>query len=141
MIKMTIPIEPVGQLRPRATRCGRSIRMYDPPKVAKFKKQLHEYAALEMKRQKLKRFENVALEVDLQIYRQVQNSISNAERCRRLSGVHRPTVKFDLDNYIKSILDGLNGVIWNDDKNIVSIVADKHYSDKQRIEIKVCEWR
>lgn len=92
-----IPIEPVGQLRPRATRCGRGIRMYDPPKVAKFKKQLHEYAALEMKRQKLKRFENVALEVDLQIYRQVQNSISNVERRRRLSGVHRPTVKFDLD--------------------------------------------
>lgn len=41
---MILNIEPVEQARPRATRYGRSIRVYDPPKVSKYKKQLSQLA-------------------------------------------------------------------------------------------------
>ena len=37
-----------------------------------------------------------------------------------------PTVKPDLDNFIK-IIDALNGVLWVDDCQIVHIEASKHY--------------
>ncbi|WP_269148312.1 RusA family crossover junction endodeoxyribonuclease [Limosilactobacillus reuteri] len=61
------------------------------------------------------------------------------ERELRLSGIHRPIVKPDTDNYIKSTLDGLNGLLWEDDNQIVKIVAEKYYSDRPRVEIEVEE--
>jgi crossover junction endodeoxyribonuclease RusA len=31
----------------------------------------------------------------------------------------------DLDNYVKLLMDGLNGVAWKDDKQVTMLVADK----------------
>lgn len=61
------------------------------------------------------------------------------ERELRIAGAHRPIVKPDTDNYIKSTLDGLNGLLWEDDNQIVKIVAEKYYSDHPRVEIEVEE--
>lgn len=132
---MIFEIEPVEQARPRATRFGRTIRMYDPPKVSKFKKELHQLAKMGYKDEPL----DGQIEVDVWFYRPVQKSLSKKERARRLSGECRPTVKPDLDNYIKSALDGLNGVLWTDDARIVDLHAHKYYSDRPRIEITVRE--
>jgi len=35
------------------------------------------------------------------------------------------SVKGDLDNYVKSILDALNGVAWQDDKQVISLKVTK----------------
>lgn len=109
--------------------------MYDPPKVSKFKKQLHLLACSQYKGEPLEG----ALSVKIKFYRHVQKSISKKERVKRLSGAHRPIVKPDLDNYIKSTLDALNGVIWADDNEIVELQAHKFYSDNPRIELTVHE--
>ncbi|KKN93644.1 hypothetical protein LCGC14_0194760 [marine sediment metagenome] len=53
-------------------------------------------------------------------------------------GMIRPNKSPDLDNYIKLILDALNGIIWEDDRYIVSINASKFYTtDNPRTEVKV----
>ncbi|MDE7023424.1 MAG: RusA family crossover junction endodeoxyribonuclease [Ligilactobacillus sp.] len=132
---MILHIEPVEQARPRATRYGRSIRVYDPPKVSKYKKQLSQLARSQYKDEPL----DGMIEVEISFYRQVQKSLSKKERARRLSGEHRPTVKPDLDNYIKSTLDALNGILWTDDARIVDLHAHKYYSDDPYIEITVTE--
>jgi crossover junction endodeoxyribonuclease RusA len=31
----------------------------------------------------------------------------------------------DIDNYIKTIMDGLNGAAWDDDKQVMHVVAEK----------------
>ena len=77
--------------------------------------------------------------VSLKFYRHIQSSISKKERELRITGAHRPIVKPDTDNYIKSTLDGLNGLLWEDDNQIVKIVAEKYYSDHPRVEIEVKE--
>lgn len=132
---MIIKIEPVEQIRARVAHRGSHITMYDPPKVKKFKKELYQLA------KELYHGDRAdgAIEVEISFYRPVQKSLSKKERARRLSGEHRPTVKPDLDNYIKSTLDALNGILWTDDARIVDLHAHKYYSDDPRIEITVKE--
>lgn len=107
--------------------------MYDPPKTATFKKQLRALAT-EM-------YHDAPVEGEIYIkvafYRKIQKSISKKEHDRRASGAHRPIVKADLSNYLKSFEDALNGVLWKDDAMIVHEEIDKYYSDKPRIEVEI----
>lgn len=135
-MRFEFDIEPVEQARPRATRMGKGIRLYDPKKVTVFKRKLGMLAKQQMLDRGLEPYDG-PLEVCMEFYRPVQASISKKERARRLSGDHRPTVKPDLSNYIKALEDGLNGIIWVDDNRIVQIVAEKKYSDRPRIVIVV----
>lgn len=43
------------------------------------------------------------------------------------------TTKPDIDNIIKAVLDGLNGVAFNDDKQVTSIKAIKRYCDNGQV--------
>lgn len=133
---MTFCVEPVEQARPRATRFGKGIRLYDPKKVAEYKENLAYLAKFQFRHKPISK----PLKIEIKFYRELQKSISKKERIKRLSHVHRPIVKPDLDNYIKSTLDALNGIIWADDNLIVDIAAHKLYSDKPRIELEVEEY-
>lgn len=134
-MELRFNIEPQQQERPRATGRGRFIRVYDPPKTAKFKRELKQLAT-EM-------YHDAPLEGEIYLkvafYRKIQKSISKKEHDRRASGEHRPIVKADLSNYLKSFEDALNGVIWTDDATIVELNTSKWYADNPRIEIEVKE--
>jgi Holliday junction resolvase RusA-like endonuclease len=57
----------------------------------------------------------------------------------RLEGWIRPTGKPDADNIAK-IMDGLNGIVWVDDSQVVSLHVDKRYSVTPQAEFTVEEW-
>lgn len=128
----TFEIEPVPQLRPRVS-SRPYIRVYDPPKVKQFKRVLRSLAVNQYSRPPMLG----PLSVSLTFYRPVQKSISKTERERRLSNQSKPVVKPDTDNYIKSTLDALNGVLWHDDAQIVKITAEKRYSDNPKITVSI----
>ena len=138
-MRFDFDLDPVEQARPRATRFGKGIRVYDPEKVAVFKRQLGMLAKQQMLDRGLEPFDG-PLEVRFEFFRPVQASISKKERARRLSGVHRPTVKPDLDNYIKSTSDALNGILWVDDNLIISLEAKKFYAEDPHLIVEVKEW-
>jgi Holliday junction resolvase RusA-like endonuclease len=48
-----------------------------------------------------------------------------------------PTVKPDLDNAAKSILDALNGVVFEDDSQVCKLEVEKRYAAEGFIELKV----
>ena len=135
-MRFEFDIEPVEQARPRATRMGKGIRLYDPKKVTVFKRQLGMLAKRQMLDRGLEPYDG-PLEVRMEFYRPVQASISNKERARRLSGAHRPIVKPDLSNYIKATEDALNGILWVDDNLIVTEVAEKFYSEQPHLTVTV----
>lgn len=137
-MRFEFDIAPVEQARPRATRFGKGIRLYDPEKVTIFKRQLGMLARQQMLDRGLKPYDG-PLEVRMEFYRPVQESISQKERSRRLSGVHRPIIKPDLDNYIKSTSDALNGIIWTDDNCIVSLAAEKFYAKQPHLTVEVID--
>lgn len=43
----------------------------------------------------------------------------------------------DLDNIIKALQDGLNGIAWIDDKQVIEIRAKRWHGDPERAEIKI----
>ena len=134
-MKITIPIEPVSQLRPRATSRGGHTRVYDPPKVKTYKDSVRAF----LKDYPIKRFSDVELDVKAKFYLPVQKNISKKERERKLSHKVRPCKKPDIDNLQKSLLDALNGIVWDDDAKITHIEAWKFYSEKPRTEIEINE--
>lgn len=55
------------------------------------------------------------------------------ERC-----IYKPS-RPDIDNLCKGVFDALNGVIWNDDSQIVGVHAWKRYGHKDAIIMRVWE--
>ena len=45
----------------------------------------------------------------------------------------------DIDNYVKAMLDSLNGVYFIDDRQVVEVFASKKYSNEPRILFKMME--
>lgn len=50
-----------------------------------------------------------------------------------------PTKKPDLDNIVKAVMDGLNGVAYKDDSQVVAIDAQKCYGREGRVIVTVME--
>ena len=82
---------------------------------------------------------HVPIEVHLRYYIPLLKSFNKTKRDMALNGYLRPPTRPDIDNYIKGTLDGLNGIFWEDDGQIVEIQAGKYYSDNPRIEMEIKE--
>lgn len=134
-MKVVFNIEPVAQGRPRYSRRP-FMHAYDPKPTKMFKNRLNGMATKYMAEQGMKPFDGPLL-VDLIFYRSIQKSVSKKEHDRRENKAVLPTVKPDVDNYIKSVLDAFNGAIWVDDNLICDLHARKFYSDHPRIELTV----
>ena len=47
------------------------------------------------------------------------------------------TKHLDLDNLVKAVTDGMNGVMYKDDSQIIGLTAGKHYGKKDYVDVKV----
>lgn len=137
MIKFTVLGDPVAQGRPRATAINGRARMYDPGKSRDYKNYLRLVASEYAPEKPLEG----ALDVRIDIYRQIPKSFSRKKIQQAEEGLLRPTTKSDVDNYAKTVMDALNKIIWVDDSQIVSLIANKWYSGKPRVEIEVKPWQ
>lgn len=79
------------------------------------------------------------LEVSIKAYFEIPKSVSKKKREQMLNGNIRPTIKPDLDNIAKSILDALNKLAYLDDKQIVLLKVEKFYDVSPRVELMVEE--
>ena len=62
-------------------------------------------------------------------------SVSRKRRAQMLMGYEKPTIKPDADNICKAVLDALNKVAFEDDKNCVAINCTKTYGEEEHLEI------
>ena len=81
--------------------------------------------------------EGAAVAVTIHAYYPIPQRTSKAKREEMIMGNLLPTVKPDVDNVSKLILDALNGVAYDDDKQVVGGTAWKWYSDNPHIVVTV----
>lgn len=79
------------------------------------------------------------LEVHIIAYYEIPKSISKKKKQEMLEDKIRPTIKPDTDNIAKSILDSLNGIAYKDDKQVVSLIVEKWYSEESSVSVIIEE--
>lgn len=120
-----IPGLPVGKQRPKFARVGNYTRAYTPEKTVNYEN----YVRLMYQQNCPGIFfdKDIPLEMKLVVWLPIPKSASkkNAELMRL--GRIRPTKKPDSSNIQKSIEDGLNGVAYHDDSQIVDSEIHRFY--------------
>ena len=123
--------EPTGKARPRVTRFGsytpEATVMYENLVKVEYRRQCRDF-----------RFEDgELLRMVIRAEYAIPMTTSKRKRQLMLSGQIRPTKKPDLTNILKIIEDALNKIAYKDDSQIVSIVAEKFYSLRPRVEVQI----
>jgi Holliday junction resolvase RusA-like endonuclease len=121
MIDLVIHGKPVGKARPRFSRRGNKVVTFTPRET-----QIYE--------QNVKSLAQVAMIGKAMLEGPVKVTITAYFAHKKKTGWHisRP----DIDNVVKAILDGLNGVVFADDAVVAQLVASKHYGE-ERVEVQV----
>ena len=135
MIQFTIPGPPKGKGRPRFARMGNFVKTYTPKETASWEN------LVKVMYLQANPGPPTELPVSIQImaYFPIPKSMRKSEReLAEKEGLPVQT-KPDIDNVLKGILDGLNGVAFVDDKQVYRIWAEKWYSLVPRTEVKITQ--
>jgi len=115
-LRITIPGRPVPKARPRLGVRGRKAFVYTPP--------------------------------DTKEYEKLVGWVAKSVGCRPVEGPVSVSLnvyargKLDADNIAKSILDGLNGIAYDDDDQVIELLVRKHKvkrKEEERVEIEIRE--
>lgn len=133
-LSFTIPGAPHGKGRPRATRFGRGVRLYTDAKTASYES-LVALAA----QQALGGREPLSGPLVLTVLVRMAPPASASKKAREamLAGELHPAKKPDLDNVLKSVLDGCNGVAFADDAQVCWINAGKVYAAVAGVDVVI----
>lgn len=133
-IKLIIPGEPKGKGRPKFSRQGKFVKTYTPETTVNYEN----WVKLCFQEAKLKKLTG-ELKAEIKCFFGIPQSFSKKKKDDAYHARIRPTKKPDIDNIAKIVLDSLNGLAYDDDKNIVSCTIDKWYDDNARVEIYIYE--
>jgi Holliday junction resolvase RusA-like endonuclease len=125
--------EPNGKGRPRISTRGGQVRAFTPEKTRNYSAALRMAAQEAMNGKPL--FDGPVVVIVSASF-SIPASISKSKRMYALAGHIYPTKKPDIDNIAKHF-DALNGVVWNDDKQVVKAVIQKQYAATPQLEISV----
>jgi Holliday junction resolvase RusA-like endonuclease len=130
-MQIVIPGPPVPMMRPRATIRGRHATVYDAQSKIKLqqKKSLSKHVIqMDVNQSDFEALSSLPLNVAIQFHMSVPLSDPMPLKNEKLWGFNLPDKKPDIDNLIKHALDLCNGILWNDDSQVVELHATQRYS-------------
>ncbi len=136
-VKFTVLGEPKGKGRPKFSRRGQYVQTYTPDATVSYEN----LVKLEYERQcgTVQFPKDTQLEMRIMAYFSIPKSKSKKVKQLMRDKVLRPTKKPDIDNIVKIIADGLNGIAYYDDAQIVDIAVRKFYSENPRVVVTILE--
>lgn len=128
--------DPKGKGRPRFSRAGKFTRIYTDKQTLDYEAVIKFFAAEAMGSTDL-------LETPVSVFLYIRHAVPQSYSKKRteacLSGLEQPCKKPDIDNIAKTFLDGMNGVIFKDDTQVVDLHVKKVYSAMPGVDVMVME--
>ena len=132
--KLTLYTKATPKARPRVVKRGQFISAYTP------KKKFEEFVGSEYQSWGLPLYET-KIEISIKFYFKPAESLTKKKRlvCLEEKWCDNHGLG-DLDNLIKSVLDGLNKIAYKDDSQIVKFgEMTKEYAEEDKVEITIKE--
>lgn len=139
MVRFVVPGEPRGKQRPRVTKTGHA---YTPSETVNYEKLVKACFWKEANKTgdpegNRFRMTKGAVALNITAYYGIPKRASKERRKAMVNNDELPTKKPDLDNVVKIIMDGLNGQAYEDDKQVISLISDKHWADEPCVIVEV----
>lgn len=129
-----VPGRPQGKGRPRIGKVGVHSRMFTTAATVAYEGLIALAAQQAMAGRTLL---TGPVFVHMEITLPVPSSWSQKRKALALAGQIHPTTKPDADNVIKAIFDGMNGIVWVDDVQVVELLARKAYGEIPGVKVSV----
>lgn len=136
-ISFLIPGEPIAKARARVffNKKANRVMAYTPTKTASFENFIKLIVATEWPRPPILG----PIIMTIRIFKSMPKSLLKKKINQAENGDIRPVTRPDCDNYLKSISDALNNLVYKDDSQIISVHVHKFYSCIPRTEIEIEE--
>lgn len=131
MIKFTIPGVPKAKARPRTTKTGHT---YTPKKTVEYENWV-KLCYIDAKNKHNFKTLTEPIRAEIRCYFPIPKSYAKAKKEMAKNGDLKHTKRPDVDNLSKSVLDALNGLAYEDDKQVYDLRIVKFYSDEPRTEV------
>jgi Holliday junction resolvase RusA-like endonuclease len=132
-VQFYIPGKPLGKQRPKFN--SKTHTTYTPEQTVTYENIVKLEYQVQTRGQKL----IGAIKAEITAFYPIVKSVSKKDRASMESGMILPTKKPDTDNIAKIVLDSLNGIAYDDDSQIVSLLVIKKYADKPQVTVRMEE--
>lgn len=123
--------DPMGKKRAKFARRGKFVHTYSPKENVDYEQRVRDAYKGNPS------FGDEPLKVEIYALYPIPKSITKKKLALIQDGKLLPCSKPDVDNVSKIILDALNGVAYNDDKQVVLLTIKKLYSETPRVEVSI----
>lgn len=133
-----VEIVPEAWRRARVMRLARGVRHFTDSKTRSYEAQIGFAAKLAMRGQPLL---SGPVSAVMTFSLPIPTSWSHRKAQEASLGMTLPSVAPDLDNLAKAVLDGCNGVVFEDDRQVVRLCLTKRYAQAGRVAVSFEEIR
>ena len=137
LFEFTVPGPCKGKARPRFVRRGKFVSTYTPKETKDYEKEVVKAFNRVARGKKLEG----AIKAEICMIFEPPKSVSNKIRQKMITGELPYIKKVDADNGIKSILDGLNKVAYEDDAAVDEVHAYKMYGESSCCQVRLTDER
>lgn len=123
----------IGKGRPRFTSRGKYVSAYTPKNTRDYEEIIKQIYI----QGKHKNFKNSRIKMWITAYYKPPESLSKKKQ-KEIIGMFRDK-KPDADNIAKIVCDALNGVAYDDDKQVVLLVVAKVYGEEDKLVVEIDE--
>lgn len=146
-LQVRIPGEAVPKGRPRFARMGKFVRTITPERTVVFENKVAFMASeavreFEAEQRRLGQSERVfptdeTVRMTVTAGRALPESLSQVRVAMALSGEIHPTGRVDVDNLLKAIMDGLQGIVYKNDNLVVDVHVVKVFMEQPETVVEI----